>query len=216
MMNRTADLSTVFVTHSQISCQSAPVQQSTAPQPVAQPAEASVVNVQPPAHDCGNEDLRIVRLQEECERLKLILENVRSANMKLKEAVSARCSSPSQKRLMLSQLEDKHGISRRNACRLLGLARSTCWYKSEARRSMAIKKYFPRTPISISERFRLLQQVSADLKAGKTFDAATAVFCEASLKQLGLNTASAFARTNLKLAMEMFEVYLLQQRQSGI
>lgn len=159
----------------------------------------------------GAEDSRIACLKSDTEKLSVMLDKVRAANKELKHIVDQHCSSPSQKRLMLSQLEQTHSISRRSACRLLGLARSTCWYKSESTKSLSIRKYLPRTPIQQSERVRLLRQIARDVKAGNhVTDDGTLSFIETSLKQLGLNRALSFTRTNLGLAMEIFEIYLLQ------
>lgn len=155
-----------------------------------------------------NEDRRIVRLKEEAQRLKFALDSVCSFNNELKAAVNALCENPSQKRLLFAQLCQKHGISKRKACDLLGLARSTCWYKPCSTKTLWFRKYLPRTPISPTERFRVLRQIVFDLENSHGIaDDSTLRFIEVSLAQLGLETASSLVRTDLGLALEMFEDY---------
>jgi hypothetical protein len=158
---------------------------------------------------CASEDSRITAMREENQRLKILLANVQAANKELKETVNLLCSSPSQKRLMMSQLQQNHRISRRNACRLLGLARSTCWYRSGYDKSLSIRKYLPRTPISPAERLRLLKHIAQEVKNGQGIaDDGSLSFVGGSLRLLGLQTAASLVQSNLGLAMEIFEIYL--------
>ena len=157
-------------------------------------------------------DVRIALLKEKNHSLKLTIEKLRATNADLKEIVNSTFASPSQKRLMLCELEQRYDISRRHACTLLNLARSTCWYKSPSTGRLSIKPFLPRTAMALEQRLRLLKQIAIAVRAGDfVADDGTISFVEASLKGLGLIKASSLVRPKLSVAMEIFEVYLSER-----
>lgn len=83
------------------------------------------------------EDPRIQEVRDEIVRLKQLAQYLTTYNGSLKKLIEAEFPSPSAKRQLLGKLVDEYGISRRHVCRLLNLARSTCWYKSTAKSAVS-------------------------------------------------------------------------------
>ncbi len=82
----------------------------------------------PETHDI-QENQRIADLRLENARLKQLAQYLNTYNNSLKRIIELEYSSPAQKRTLLAKLVDEYGLSRRHVCRLLNLARSTCWYR---------------------------------------------------------------------------------------
>lgn len=133
----------------------------------------------------------------------------------LRARLDAERASPEEKRILLLELEKRYGISRRRACRLLNLARSTCWYRptSDKHFSFDDRTRFDNVPSAVL--IRRLKMVEQQLRAGlMPKDTFTMDMIEYALRRLGLTQAARLARMNLKLAMEIFAVYIEKVRQS--
>lgn len=151
----------------------------------------------------------IRRLQDEVAKLESLLSQFAMLNKELQQIVDNRYPSPSHKRLLVEELERTHNISRRHACKLLNLARSSFWYKSTSRKPFPLRAKLPRTPLTDLDRIRLLKSLSNQvLVRGTALDSSTMSFIEVSLKILGMRSAANLVRGNLKLAMEFFEHYV--------
>lgn len=79
------------------------------------------------------EDPRIIELREENQKLRQLAQYLQTYNGSLKKLIELDYSRPSAKRDLLEKLVKEYGLSRRHVCRLLNLARSTCWYRSTAK-----------------------------------------------------------------------------------
>ncbi len=82
------------------------------------------------ASDCSPPQNTFEELAKEIDRLRAQAKLLAHQNDELKQTIDSIYTSPKEKRELLTQLEQKHEISRRRACRLLSFARSTCWYRS--------------------------------------------------------------------------------------
>lgn len=155
----------------------------------------------------------IQRLKDDNEKLESILSQLGMLNQELRQIVDNRYPSPSHKRLLVEELERTHSISRRHACKLLNLARSSFWYKSTSRKPFPLRAKLPRTPLTELDRIRLLKSLSAQvIRRNTTMDSSTISFIEVSLKILGLRCAASLVRGNLKLAMEFFDQYVAYKK----
>lgn len=79
------------------------------------------------------ESAKIAEIREENLKLKQLAQYLTTYNNSLKSLIEHEYSSPSAKRALLAKLVEEYGLSRRHVCRLLNLARSTCWYRSTAK-----------------------------------------------------------------------------------
>ena len=100
-------------------------------------ANASLASLDIDLIDEHIEDPRIQEVRNEIVRLKQLSQYLTTYNGSLKKLIEAEFPSPSAKRQLLGRLVDEYGISRRHVCRLLNLARSTCWYKSTAKSAVS-------------------------------------------------------------------------------
>lgn len=80
-----------------------------------------------------DESPRIAELRESNQELRQLVQYLSKYNGSLKSLIELEYSSPTAKRALLEQLVKEYGLSRRHVCRLLNLARSTCWYRSTAK-----------------------------------------------------------------------------------
>lgn len=90
--------------------------------------EAGNFGIEAPA----DESERVVFFKEDNEKLRKMIAHLQRYNKSLQALVEFEYPSPNQKRTLLAKLEQEFGISRRHACRILKLARSTFWYKSSS------------------------------------------------------------------------------------
>lgn len=79
------------------------------------------------------ESERIAEIRQENLRLRQQIQYLKTYNNSLKGLIEHEYSTPSAKRTLLAKLVEEYGLSRRHVCRLLNLARSTCWYRSTAK-----------------------------------------------------------------------------------
>lgn len=80
----------------------------------------------------AEESARAVSLKDENEKMRQMIAHLQRYNKSLQALVEFEYPRPNQKRALLAKLETEFGISRRHACRILKLARSTFWYRSTA------------------------------------------------------------------------------------
>lgn len=102
--------------------------------PVAiETTELSLVETSFVEIESKNEAERAILLREENQKLQQMITHLQRYNGSLQALVEFEYKTPNKKRLLLAKLEQEFGISRRHACRILKLARSTFWYKSNTR-----------------------------------------------------------------------------------
>lgn len=80
----------------------------------------------------SDESERVIFFKTENEKLHKMIAHLQRYNKSLQALVEFEYPTPNQKRALLAKLEQEFGISRRHACRILKLARSTFWYKSSS------------------------------------------------------------------------------------
>lgn len=80
----------------------------------------------------ADESERVIFFKSENEKLHKMIAHLQRYNKSLQALVEFEYPTPNQKRALLARLEQEFGISRRHACRILKLARSTFWYKSSS------------------------------------------------------------------------------------
>ena len=144
-------------------------------------------------------------LETEITELKARVAHVEKRNSELKHVLHSIYTTPTQKRALLEELEWKHAISRRRACRLLNLARSTCWYRTAAEGRLPPKQGKPIAALTQTSVIALLKKLSRQYKNGfiQEHEIVQEQF-ESGLNRLGLPVAANLARTNLNLAMDIF------------
>jgi len=89
------------------------------------------------------ESERIADIRQENLRLRQQIQYLKTYNNSLKGLIEHEYSTPSAKRTLLAKLVEEYGLSRRHVCRLLNLARSTCWYRSTAKSRSSNLKVVP-------------------------------------------------------------------------
>ncbi len=144
-------------------------------------------------------------LEMEVIELKAKVAQAEKRNNELKHVLHSIYTTPAQKRALLEELEWKHKISRRRACRLLNLARSTCWYRTAAEGRLPPKPSKPITALSQTSMIAHLKKVSRQIKNG--FIAGEECVQEqfaCGLIRLGLPVAANLAKMNLNLAIDIF------------
>jgi len=147
----------------------------------------------------------ISELEAEIATLEARAAQIESRNGELKEIIHSTYTSPNQKRALLEKIEWKHDISRRHACRLLNLARSTCWYRAASADRLPPKESKPIANLSQAGVITRLKKLSRQFKNGFTTeknDLQTQF--EQGLRRLGLPVAANLAQTNLNLSMDIF------------
>lgn len=80
----------------------------------------------------ASESERVAFFKQDNEKLQKMIAHLQRYNKSLQALVEFEYPTPNQKRALLAKLEQEFGISRRHACRILKLARSTFWYKSSS------------------------------------------------------------------------------------
>lgn len=91
------------------------------------------------SHSIGEETeeieaAKICQIREENAKLVQLAQYLTNYNNSLKRLIEHEYRTPNAKRALLEKLVDEYGLSRRHVCRLLNLARSTCWYKSTSKK----------------------------------------------------------------------------------
>lgn len=175
---------------------------------------------QPSAHQQALTDIdcapprKITELQDENRRLNLLIETLSTQNTALIAKLDNQYPSPSEKKFILETLLRTHSISRRRACRLLNLARSTCWYRTSSNTYFSWKADVVFSALSDAALIQRLKGVRKQVKLGYSpKDHFTRVMIENALRRLGLGRAASLASRNLNLSMEFFSVYLQQKEQ---
>jgi len=157
-------------------------------------------------------DKRFAKLTEELELLNQASEKLALANQALMREVDRRCASPGEKRTLLAYIEQTHCISRTRACRLINLARSTCWYNGTGAKTNATKsaELFAKVPTPVLQRRldAIFEQVNCGVLPRDPF---TIELIEFSLNRLGLPEGARAARTNIKLAVEIYVAWVAKQ-----
>lgn len=160
------------------------------------------IDFNPPVAD------HIDSFKREIETLQASVRQLALENESLKQLIDSIYSSPEQKRKFLVVLEKKYKISRRRACRLLSLARSTCWYRSCAAQ---IEPEEPQVALSSLDTRQLIHRLAKLSRQAQNcfipLDEKLQEQFEYGLKRIGLMHAALLSRTNLKLAIEIFSVW---------
>lgn len=153
-------------------------------------------------------------LETEIEKLRALITRTEEENSLMKRQIHSIYSSPVQKRQLLKQLEDRHNISRRRACRLLTLARSTCWYRPAGAPIIEPKFEQPIAKLPTQAVIKRLKKILKQEQNGQlvNIDSAQIQFA-CGLKRLGLPRAAELATINLRLAMDIFSAWCDMQSQ---
>ncbi len=159
------------------------------------------------------EEMPFHTLAKEIEALRDEIERLTQQNDELKQVIDSVYASPTEKRTLLTQLEEKYNISRRRACRLLSFARSTCWYRSARRQSFSISDQTEITSLSNSALVQRLKNLARQAENGfLPLDENLQSQFEFGLNKIGLQSAAQLSQINLKLAMEIFAAWCKQAR----
>lgn len=153
-------------------------------------------------------------LETEIKKLRARITRTEEENSLMKREIHSIYSTPVQKRHLLKQLEDRHNISRRRACRLLTLARSTCWYRPAGTPIIEPKFEEPIAKLPTQAVINRLKKISKQEQNGQlvNIDCAQIQFA-CGLKRLGLPRAAELATINLRLAMDIFSAWCDMQSQ---
>lgn len=144
-------------------------------------------------------------LELEIAELKKKSLDIEKRNNELKHVLHSIYTTPAQKRALLEELEWKHKISRRRACRLLNLARSTCWYRAACEGRLPPKQSKPIDALSQAAMIVQLKKLSRQIKNGFVPDSESVQEQFATgLHRLRLPVAAKLAGMNLNLAIDIF------------
>lgn len=145
------------------------------------------------------------QMEREVAELNMRVLQIEKRNNELKHVLHSIYTTPNQKRALLEELEWKHNISRRRACRLLNLARSTCWYRTAAEGRLPPKQGKPIAALSKASVIALLKKLSRQFKNGFISENHyVQEQFETGLNRLGLPVAANLASSNLNLAIDIF------------
>lgn len=163
--------------------------------------------------ECSPPQSIFEQLAKEIERLRANAEQLASQNDELKQTIDSIYTSPTEKRELLAQLEQKHAISRRRACRLLSFARSTCWYRSSSGSTTLAEAKTAITTLPKSALIQRLKKLARQAENGfLPMDQNLQSQFEYGLNRIGLAGAALLSRSNLKLAIEIFSVWYRQEQ----
>lgn len=162
--------------------------------------------------DCTPPPNTFDELAQEMEGLRSYAERLANQNDELKQTINSIYTSPSEKRELLAQLEQRHGISRRRACRLLSFARSTCWYRSSSGNTTLAENKTVITSLSKPALIQRLKKLARQAENGfLPMDQNLQSQFEYGLNRIGLAKAALLSQSNLKLAIEIFSVWCTQE-----
>jgi hypothetical protein len=162
--------------------------------------------------DCSPTQNTFEELAQDIERMRDQAKILAHQNDELKQTIDSIYTSPAEKRELLTQLEQKHGISRRRACRLLTFARSTCWYRSTSGNTTVAETKTAITTLSKPALIQRLKKLARQAENGfLPLDQNLQSQFEYGLNRIGLSGAALLSRSNLKLAIEIFSVWCRQE-----
>lgn len=175
--------------------------------PTVSSPSSETFNCNPPC------DSRFKEIETEIERLNTTVSKL-SAHIKLMQnTVDAFDLNPNDKRLLVSHLEERFDISRRHACRILNLARSTCWYRASGEPYRWGENDAPIETLSKDAVIQRLKKLSRQTANG--FDQDELYLrsqFEFGLNKLGLPRVAKLASMNVNLAMEIFNTWCAQPK----
>lgn len=188
----------------------AALNQITSNIPVALVEDNRVVEL---SFDCSPPQNTFEELAKEIEGLRANAEQLANQNDQLKQTIDSIYTSPTEKRELLAQLEQKHGISRRRACRLLTFARSTCWYRSSSGNTALAETKTAITTLSKPALIQRLKKLARQAENGfLPLDKNLQSQFEYGLNRIGLVKVALLSQSNLKLAVEIFSVWCRQEK----
>lgn len=163
--------------------------------------------------DCCPPQHSFEELAKEIEGLRAHAKQLANQNDQLKQTIDSIYTSPTEKRELLAQLEQKHGISRRRACRLLSFARSTCWYRSSSGNTALAETKAAIITLSKTALIQRLKKLARQAENGfLPLDQNLQSQFEYGLNRIGLAKAALLSQSNLKLAIEIFSVWCRQEK----
>ncbi len=163
--------------------------------------------------DCSPPQNTFEELAKEIEGMRDQANILAQQNDELKQTIDSIYTSPAEKRELLTQLEQKHGISRRRACRLLTFARSTCWYRSTSSNTTLTETKTAITTLSKPALIQRLKKLARQAENGfLPMDENLQPQFEYGLNRIGLAKVALLSKSNLKLAIEIFSVWCRQAR----
>jgi hypothetical protein len=152
---------------------------------------------------------RMTMLEAENRELQNQVDAIKKLNDEMIVHLDSIYASPGQKRALLTKLEEQHRISRRRACKLLKLARSTSAYITSSSKRVSETKDSLFSTLSLESLVQRLLMLSKQMEAGTlTLDPFTLALVEHALVRLGLHTAANLSKQNMQKAMEMFHAYM--------